>query len=110
MSDSNQAALQEKGLEKMEALLKQSAQGIHVLFQNSEIAAAIKNSDEKVDFCDFTQMKKVQDIMSTLIGKNTYIEKIAYIKELDQESYQMLIRTYFHIVGNTVRASTEQHH
>jgi hypothetical protein len=100
----------EKGLERMEALLKQSANGIHVLFKNSEIAAAIKESDQKVDFCDFNQMKKVQEVMSALVAKKTYIEKMAYIKELDSESYQMLIRTYFHIVENTVRANTEQHH
>lgn len=119
MSESNQSensstGVQEKGLEKglerMEALLKQSANGIHVLFKNSEIAAAIKDSNQKVDFCDFSQMKKVQEVMTALIEKKTYIEKMAYIKDLDSESYQMLIRTYFHIVENTVRANTEQHH
>ena len=102
--------IQQQGLERMEALLKQSAQGIHVLFRNSEIAAAINGNQKKVDLCDFAQMKKVQDIMTTLISKKTYLEKMAYIKELDLDSYQMLIRTYFHIVENTVRANTEQHH
>jgi hypothetical protein len=109
-STPNQGKGLEKGLERMEALLKQSANGIHVLFKNSEIAAAIQDSEKKVDFCDFNQMKKVQEIMTSLISKKTFNEKMDYIKDLDPDSYQMLIRTYFHIVENTVRANTEQHH
>jgi hypothetical protein len=35
---------------------------------------------------------------------------LAFIRELDEASFEMLVRTYFHIVENTVRASTEQHH
>ena len=95
---------------KMEALLKQSAMGIHILFQNDEIAAALKDFKDHSDFFDLNKMKRVQDVMTVLIAKHSYYEKVAYIKELDPESYQMLIRTYFHIVENTVRANTEQHH
>jgi len=102
--------VQEKSLQRMEALLKQSAQGIHILFQNKDIAAAMKNVKDTADFFDFNKMKRVQDVMTELIGKPTYYEKLAFIQDLDAESYQMLIRTYFHIVENTVRANTEQHH
>jgi len=94
----------------MEALLKQSAMGIHILFQNNEIADAMKESKDNTDFFDFNKMKRVQDVMTELIAKGSYYEKVAFLKDLDQESYQMLIRTYFHIVENTVRAATDQHH
>ncbi len=110
MSESASKAIQEKSLERMEALLKQSAMGIHILFQNTEIAAAMKNFKDNTDFFDFNKMKRVQDVMTELVAKPSYYEKVAFLKELDQDSYQMLIRTYFHIVENTVRASTEQHH
>jgi hypothetical protein len=102
--------IQEKSLERMEALLKQSAMGIHILFQNTEIAEAMKNFKDNTDFFDFNKMKRVQDVMTELVAKPSYFEKVAFLKELDQDSYQMLIRTYFHIVENTVRASQDQHH
>ena len=101
--------IQEKSLEKMEALLKQSAQGIHVLFNNLDIANAMITSDEK-DFLDFDKMKRVQDVMTELIAKRSYYDKLDYLNMLDKESFNMLVRTYFHIVENTVRTNTELKH
>jgi len=100
---------QEKSLERMEALLRQSAMGIHVLFENRQIAGALKDQVNSSDFFDLKKMKMVQDVMTELIAKPSYIEKLAFINDLSPESYQMLVRTYFHIVENTVRANTEQH-
>ena len=101
---------QEKSLERMEALLRQSAMGIHILFQNREIASALKDTKNNSDFFDFKKMKIVQDVMTELIAKPTYYDKLAYINDLDAESYQMLVRTYFHIVENNVRANTDHQH
>lgn len=102
--------IQEKSLERMEALLKQSAMGIHILFDNHSIAKVMGQGKDDKDFFDFNKMKRVQDVMTELIAKKSYYEKMSFLKELDEESYEMLIRTYFHIVENTVRASTEKHH
>ena len=102
-------AKQEKSLERMEALLRQSAMGIHILFENRQIAGALKDQVGSADFFDLKKMKIVQDVMTELISKPSYIEKLAFINDLNPESYQMLVRTYFHIVENTVRANTEQH-
>lgn len=109
-TESNAKNIQEKSLERMEALLKQSALGIHVLFQNQDIAEAMKTGHDHQHLYDFQKMKRVQDVMTELISKKSYYEKVAFLKDLDQESYQMLIRTYFHIVENTVRANTDHHH
>lgn len=102
--------IQEKSLERMEALLKQSAMGIHILFDNNSIARVMGQGKDDKDFFDFNKMKRVQDVMTELITKKSYYEKVSFLKELDDESYEMLVRTYFHIVENTVRAATEQHH
>ncbi len=101
--------LEEHSLERMESLLQQSALGIHVLFENTAIASVYREKLEEKDFFDFDKMKKVQDVMTQLIAKKTYLEKMAYINELDKESFQMLVRTYFHIVENTVRSSQQNH-
>lgn len=102
--------VQEKSLERMEALLKQSAMGIHILFDNRAIAQVMGQGKDDKDFFDFNKMKRVQDVMTELIAKKTYVEKVSFVQDLDDEAFEMLVRTYFHIVENTVRAATEQHH
>lgn len=101
---------QEMSLERMEALLKQSAMGIHILFDNKSIAKVMAQNKDDKDFFDFNKMKRVQDVMTALIAKKSYVEKVSFLKDLDDEAFEMLIRTYFHIVDNTVRAASEQHH
>lgn len=104
------AKIQEKSLERMEALLKQSAMGIHILFDNLSIAEVMAQPADDKDFFDFNKMKRVQDVMTDLIAKKTYFEKMSFLRDLDPESYSMLVRTYFHIVENTVRANHEMTH
>lgn len=104
------SSIEVQSLESMEALLSQSAQGIHVLFDNQSIATALKSVKDDTDFFDFSKMKKAQDAMTELISKKTYLDKVSFLKSLDEESYQMLVRAYFHIVENTVRASYDYKH
>jgi hypothetical protein len=100
----------EENLAKMEALLSQSAKGIHVLFETKSLVQVLNQSHDEKDFYDFEKMKKVQDVMTELIAKKTYLDKVSYLKGLDQASYNMLVRAYFHIVENTVRASSDLSH
>lgn len=100
----------QKGLESMEALLRQSAMGIHILFENADIAKALKAKVIPAkDAMNLLQMQKVQDVMSKLIAKTSYAEKVSFLQDLDPDSYHLLIRTYFHIVDNTVRSGSEKH-
>ncbi|UOF02630.1 hypothetical protein ACES2L_05010 [Bdellovibrio bacteriovorus] len=103
------ANIEETSLERMEALLSHSALGVHVLFENKDIAEVLKEVKDDKDFYSFEKMKKVQDVMTELITKKSYFEKMAYLQALDSESYHMLVRAYFHIVENTVRANHEHH-
>jgi hypothetical protein len=107
---SNRSSVEEKNLERMEALLRQSAQGIHILFDNQSIADVMRQNQDDKDFFDFDKMKRVQDVMTELIAKKSYYEKVSYLRELDASSFEMLVRTYFHIVENTVRAAQDHQH
>ena len=100
----------EKNLKTMEALLRHSTLGIHILFNNAMIAKVLKETKGDQDFLNFNKMKKVQDCMTELIAKKTYFDKINYLHQLDSDSYEMLVRTYFHIVENTMRASNSLSH
>ena len=102
--------IEEKSLERMEALLSNSALGVHVLFENKTIADALREVKDDKDFFDFDKMKRVQDVMTELIAKRTYFEKVAFLRSLDLDSYHMVVRAYFHIVENTVRATHEYQH
>lgn len=101
---------QEKDLARMEALLSQSAKGFHIIFDHNSIAHIFRENHDDRDFYDFDKMKQVQDAMTALIKKRTYLDKVSYIDSLPQESYRMLVRAYFHIVENTVRASSDLSH
>jgi len=105
--------LKEDSLQRMEALVRQSAKGINVLFDNASIAQALSrtpDTGDTADFLDFQKMKRMQEVMTQLIDQKTLIEKLAFLNDLDRESYELLIRTYFHLVEGTVRASTDTHH
>jgi hypothetical protein len=99
----------ESNLKKMESLLRHSTLGVHILFENDQIADCLKRTSGNEDFFDFEKMKKVQECMTELIGKNSIGDKMDYIQNLDKESREMLIRSYFHIVENTIRATTANH-
>jgi len=103
--------IKERGLQKMEALLRQSALGIHILFDNDTIAKSLKRKprDDR-ELLDFDKMKRIQEIMTELITKGTYYEKVDYLQELDEDSFDMLVRTYIHIVENNVRQAAEHSH
>ena len=102
--------IEEKSLVEMEALLHHSTRGIHILFDNQTIARILRAPTDQKVFLDVNKIKDVQEILTKLITKRSYNEKLAFLRDLDPESLEMLIRTYFHIVENTIRASTNQYH
>ena len=102
--------VEEKNLERMEALLAHSARGIHILFDNKSLAEVLRHVKDDSDFFNFDKMKKVQDVMTELIAKPTFIEKVNFLKTLEKESFEMVVRAYFHIVESTVRANHDLTH
>jgi hypothetical protein len=102
--------IEEKNLQQMEALLHHSARGVHILFDNKTIAGVLKKPSEANVFLDSEKLKKVQDILISLISKKSYTEKMDFLKDLDSSSLDMLVRTYFHIVENTIRSKSHQLH
>lgn len=106
----SQLQLDEKNLEKIEELLCQSLNGHHLLFDNDKVAEILKRPTEQLDFFNFENVDKIQALFSELIQKETYFEKLCFIQELDEESYEILLRTYFHIVDNTALAVNKRYH
>lgn len=109
--------IEKSNFESLEALLSQASKGIHILFENKDIAevfnnlpidASKLNKDQlqktpaevapEDDVYSFENVKIVQDILVELIAKKSLIDKQAYIRSLTEKQYNLLIRAYFNIV------------
>ncbi len=97
-------------LEHIEHLLCQSLNGLHLLWDHTNIAQILRVPTEDIDFFNPPNMDKLQDLFHQLIDKKTFNEKQLFLQSLDQESYEMLLRAYFHILDNTALMATPYRH
>jgi len=102
--------IEEKGLLQMEALLHHSTRGVHILFDNQTIARILRNPTNQSTLLEVDRLKQVQELLGELIARKTYTAKMAYLEGLEPQRLEILIRTYFNIVENTIRASSNQYH
>lgn len=102
--------MEEHNLKQIELLLSQSLNGIHLLFEHHMVANILRIPTEELNLFDCHNMDKVQDLFNRLIEKDSFFEKQEFIHDLDQESYEILVRTYFHIVDNTAMIASNYQH
>lgn len=102
--------VEEKNLDEIERLLTQSMRGIHHLFDNDKIARILQIPTESMDFFNYDNMDRIQDLFTELINRETLEEKKLFLNSLDPGDYEILLRTYFHIVDNTLLASSTEKH
>jgi len=97
-------------LSEIEYLLSQSIQGLHLLFDNKIIGKILKTPTEDIDFFSMDNVKRVQGILGDFISQKSIVEKQRFLKNLDEESYELLVRTYFNIVDNAILESAKFRH
>lgn len=97
-------------LQEIEYLLSQSIQGLHHLFDNEIIGKILRTPTEDINFFNFENIKRVQGILSDFIAQKTMIDKQRFLKNLDRESYELLVRTYFNIVDNAILEASKFKH
>jgi hypothetical protein len=89
-------------LEQVEYLFNQSAQGLHLLFDNANIRRVLSKPTEEMDFFTFENVNRIQKLLSDFIAKDSLTAKKDFLDQLDQETYDLLLRTYFNIVENSI--------
>ena len=94
----------------MESLLVQSMHGVHHLFDNDNIKKILRTPTEELDFFSFDKIDRIQDLFSTFMEIESFEAKKAYLSKLNEEEYEILVRTYFHIVESSILASTPSRH
>ncbi len=89
-------------LEQMDNLILQSAKGVHLLFEKSEIVAALNDRNRHNDENDIEKLKKIQEVLYEFISLKNYSEKREFLKSLKKDEHSLLIRAYFKIVENSM--------
>ncbi len=96
------AYIDKEQLDQVEFLFSQSAQGFHLLFENEEIRRILSRPTEDLDFFSFENVDRIQKLLGDFITKTTLQAKRDFLEKLDTETYELLLRTYFNIVENSI--------
>lgn len=96
-------------LDQIEYLLFQSTQGLHFIFDHSDVAMVLKRDNDGRPL-DIKLMDKVQGLLSGLLGKQTMTEKRSYIDGLPRGDYELLVKAYFQLVDKTILANSQLRH
>lgn len=102
--------LTEDVLEHVEYLFRQSARGVHFLFSNEDIKRVLSLPTEDMDFFSFENVEKVQRLLTEFLEKKSLRAKQDYLSKLDQTTHDLLLRTYFNIVENSIFESEDLKH
>ena len=97
-------------LDQIEYLLTQSTKGIHLLFDRDTLVSTLQEPVKSGDYFNFDNLNKVQNILTEMIQQPTIAEKRHYLSTLEDDAYELFVRTYFNIVENTVLTSSQNHH
>lgn len=100
----------DKNIAHLERLLHQSIIGFHHLFDHRCVAEILKTPTEKMDFFTSENMDIIQKLFDRLMQKQTVEEKRAYIDSLNPKEFEILLRTYFHIVDSTILSAEHTKH
>lgn len=97
--------MDEKNIQQLEQYLFQSMNGLHHLFDHRAIAEILKTPTEETEFFSFENLGQIQRLMDELLKRESFEAKKDFLGSLDQKSYEILLRTYFHIVDSTLITS-----
>ena len=102
--------ISETHLDQIEHLLAQSMNGIHLLFDNETIKGILKTPTENLDLFHAKNLDRIQQLFTDFVQAETLDDKQMYLASLDSESFELLLRTYFHIVDNSLFAADPTRH
>ena len=102
--------IKQADLNEIELLLNQSIKGYHFLFDHKQVAQILKTPTESIDFFNKPNIQRIQELLTELLSKKSFHQKQSYLNSLTSHNFELLVRTYFHIVDSTVMASLKNTH
>lgn len=97
-------------LEALETFLNQSLKGHHHLFDQDRIKVIMAKPGVTDEFFSIKNMERIQSLIVELMKRPSLAEKRRYLHGLNQDSYEMVVRAYFHIVDSTLQAASQPMH
>lgn len=95
----------------MEYLLEQSRNGLHLLFDRESIARVFSESKTEDDsLFKVDNLARIQNLLAEFMDKSTLKKKRAFVGELDKTDHDLLVRTYFNIIENSITSNTSMKH
>lgn len=99
-----------ENLEQIEYLLFQSTQGVHFMFDHSDVARVLSRPTDGQSFFTEENMKKVQGLLTGFLDCKSLQAKRGYLDRLPAEDFELLVRSYFQLVDNTILAHSNIRH
>ena len=100
----------ERQVDQIEYLLYQSTQGIHFMFDHSDVARVLKRKLEPDEPLSIKHMEKIQSLLSSLLERKSMGEKKSFLESLSRKDYELLVRAYFQLVDKTILAHSTLKH
>ena len=108
--ESHMIYVNQKQLDQVEYLIEQSSRGHHVLFDLEVIrevfARGRLEAAQKTHKAPKKSKRKLEDAaekhIEKLIMQPTLVSKRAYLENLDFDTFEHVVRTYFSIVENNI--------
>ena len=95
--------IEKNQLKEIEFLFSQSANGLHLLFDDTKkLTDILKTPTREKQFFSSSNMKRIESLFTGLVAEKSFADKKKYLSNLNEESFEIIVRTYFHIVDNTV--------
>ena len=103
--------IEKKELQEIEFLFTQSTQGLHLLFDDmKQLTNILSTPTKEKSFFKSPNMEKIKELFQTLVSKKGFEEKQSFLKSLNSEHFEILVRAYFHIVDNTILTQKKMVH
>tara|TARA_Y100000780_G_scaffold231697_2_gene258199 strand:- start:23536 stop:23940 length:405 start_codon:yes stop_codon:yes gene_type:complete len=103
--------LDENRLLQMEYLVDQSRMGHHLLFDNATVSRVFTEENENDEaMFKVENLARIQDLLAEFMDKSTLKEKRRFLDTLEDEDHDLLVRTYFNIIENSIHSVTPFKH
>ncbi len=89
-------------IDEIQYIIRQSMNGLHVLFDNDTIRKYLRDKDNEDDIFDEASSKRTESLLERFMSTPTITAKKLFFKDLSEDEKSLLVRTYFNIVENNV--------
>jgi hypothetical protein len=97
--------LNDDQIKNLKSILDQSELGFHLLFDRKAITEVFQKDFSEDSFFQVENIKLVQDNLLKLLQFKSLTDKQQFIRGLNPEEQERLIRAYFYIIENNIRSN-----